>query len=160
MLKISYCSLNETHTVVLSPWCWYHIDTRTSATTRYLPTSSISEIGHIITRQGVSSVIFKDWVILQDWSSGCINGSPWWPQNSHTSRHKAPMFKNTKTIQIYAWSFNICPSKWENRFMQMSNVKKTNECNHQCLWWDHHVCSLCSRGWVKLSWKYVSALNA
>ena len=43
------------------------------------------------------------------------------------------MSKNTKPIQIYAWSFNICPSKWENRFMQMSNVKKTNECNHQCI---------------------------
>ena len=56
---------------------------------------------------------------------------------------------------------NIWASKWEIGFMQMSTAKKTNECNHQCLWWDHHVCSLCSRGWVKLScWKYVSALNA
>ena len=43
---------------------------------------------------------------------------------------------------------NIWASKWEICFMQMSTVKKTNECNHQCLWWDHHVCSLCSRGWV------------
>ena len=40
------------------------------------------------------------------------------------------MFKNTKPIQIYAWSFNIWLSKWEIRFMLKKQMNATTNVCH------------------------------